>query len=130
MLAKTKSLGNMLENDAPVEGQRGSGASGQGQGASKKRPKASSQRDGAPPPPEKVHRVDEQGRFTHNRKGAKLCTDFQSGRCPDGPMTGVCPLQPGHRHQCNRCLLPTHGGDACKGVKGGGRGRGRGKGRR
>ncbi|CAK0822776.1 unnamed protein product, partial [Prorocentrum cordatum] len=123
VLAKTKSLGTMLENDAPVEGHRGSGASGQSQGANKRKSKAPSQRDSATPPPEKVHRVDEQGRYTHNRKGAKLCADFQSGRCQDGPITGVCPLQPGHRHQCNRCLLPKHGGEACKsGAKGGGRG--------
>ena len=63
---------------------------------------------------ERQHIVDGDGRLTHNRKGKKLCSAFQSGHCAGDSI--VCPKDKKSMHQCNKCLQPGHGGDGC-GVK-------------
>ena len=82
------------------------------------------------------HQVDANGRLSHNRKGSRLCTAFQSGQCSTSGF--VC--HDGSTHQCNKCLAPGHGGDSCtqpaakapvlharsSGAKGGGKGGGKG----
>ena len=74
--------------------------------------------DGAPPtkkqretPKTKVasqqlHNVAD-GKYSTNRDGRSLCGAFQSGSCT---FDKRCKMA----HQCNKCLLPTHGGDTCK----------------
>ena len=74
-----------------------------------------------PPPPRKkprssadrVHRVDSDGYFTHNRRGAPLCQAYQKGACENNGFGGNCPKNPGHVHQCSKCLHLGHGLHQC-----------------
>ena len=75
---------------------------------------------------ERVHLVDAEGNFTHNRRGMRLCTSYQSGTC----TYPNCKYQ----HQCSRCLLQGHGKDKCTAAQAGApqqkrKGKGKGKGK-
>ena len=49
---------------------------------------------------------DQAGNFTHNKKGVKLCTAYNSNKCK-----GKCPH--GAPHQCNKCLQNSHTAAIC-----------------
>jgi hypothetical protein len=74
---------------------------------------------------------DQQGNFTHNNKGNKICPAFNRDQC-----TGACPQN--MSHQCSGCLMNSHSQIRC-GVKplkpvdngkGGGKGAGKKKGKK
>ena len=67
-----------------------------------------------PGQPNKVHK-ELDGVFTHNRRGAQLCPDWQTGNCQVGPGV-TCPKNPALIHQCNKCLGDKHGGSRCNGT--------------
>ena len=67
-----------------------------------------------PYPEQKAHMIVD-GAFTHNRSQSKLCAAFQGGSCQEG-KGGWCPVNWGERHQCNKCLQDSHGGDNCSQV--------------
>ena len=86
------------------------------------------------PKPMKSHWVAD-GAFTHNRRGTRLCADFQHGRCASAGADARCPKDRDSVHQCAKCLLPNHGAHSpheCGAVPregaSSGRGRGGGKG--
>ena len=51
--------------------------------------------------------------FRANRKGKRLCDDFNRGTCQSQPYSDSCPKQQGYVHQCSRCLQPGHGLHNC-----------------
>jgi hypothetical protein len=79
----------------------------------------------------KQHLVGSDGKLYANRRGTRLCASFQTGECSDtraGPGA-VCAKDSRHVHQCNVCLSPQHGGNACSSAparspKGSGKGKG------
>ena len=103
------------------------------------------ERAGAAPPPkrasrdyERVHRANPDGTLTHNRRGVKLCEDFQVHKCGATGRNGECPRDPTLRHQCSKCLMTGHGAADCRSQpaidntykKGKGKSGGKGKGKR
>ena len=54
----------------------------------------------------KLSQQDQQGNFTHNNKGVKLCPNFNSGKCK-----GKC--SKGLPHQCSKCLQNSHVASLC-----------------
>jgi hypothetical protein len=71
-------------------------------------------------------RKNSTGEFTHNRKGHKLCSAYQSDSCKAACPASEC-------HQCCKCLS-THPGSKCSGggaaARSGSEGASRGRGRR
>ena len=58
----------------------------------------------------------ENGCYVTNKTGAKLCRDFQNGKCSG---SGPCKNNPAFKHQCSKCLDNRHGAfqpKACKAV--------------
>ena len=67
----------------------------------------------APDTAGRVHWTVSNGKYTHNRKRKMLCADWQTGQCSRKAGSVVCPKNPQHVHQCNRCLSEKHGGYKC-----------------
>ena len=115
-LTKTASLGNLLGDDAPIDapgasetaGAAGGSAAEPGLGVGGGRATSASGGSGndAPKKANKVHNVA-NGEYQTNRKGMRLCPDFQEGSCTPGPK---CPKG---AHQCKRCLSAVHGAVLC-----------------
>ena len=153
-----KSPDEFLGGDAPVASARGATAAPGlpspppdprgGRGAKRQKTQAADR-----PPKlrswERAHIVNDEGTtFTSNRKGVRLCADFQTGQCSSYRGSSVCPRDSSQSHQCSKCLDTRHGGEypqKCtqvpkqiqtptgggwkggKGGKGGGRGKGSGR---
>jgi hypothetical protein len=86
----------------------GSQADGSGGGGNKR---ASPKLAGAPQAKkQKTVRHDNisNGSFTSNRGGSPLCDVWQSGPCASKAL-GQCASNPSKRHQCAKCLSPSHG---------------------
>ena len=87
---------------------------------------------------ERVHRTNPDGTLSHNRRGLRLCEDFQVHKCGPAGNNGTCPRDPGARHQCSKCLSAGHAAVDCKNQpaadntykKGKGKSGGKGKGKR
>ena len=140
LFARTAHLDSFVGGDAPVQPSR----------TMAPHPEASKHR---PPPVQhdlkrnpKKPRVDNStthnGKFTSNRRGAKLCGDFQTGACSRSTFMNKCPKDRDSVHQCAICLSPDHGDAHCNsqktpgdrtfvakdhGFKGKGKGKGKGK---
>ena len=86
----------------------------------------------------RYHNVDGNV-FKTNRKGTRLCEDYNRGSCPSAPNSMACPKHSGFSHQCSRCLEMSHTLVTCprsdfpaakpggKGGKSKGKGKGGGK---
>ena len=92
-----------------------------------------------PPPPrsrsnrisswDRTYDFDDNGHNKVNRRGVKLCPEYQKGNCLSLP----CPIDSSYAHQCAICLDPRHGAKDCgppskgkgKGKKGGKKGGGK-----
>ena len=69
-------------------------------------------RDQTPAPPaptsaptgSDLSRRGPDGRYTHNRKGFKLCDGFKAGTCTTKHPGGRCPSNSNEVHQCGICL--------------------------
>jgi len=134
VLARTGSLQQMVQGDAPVANDSGQGSTGGTNDSSRGKKKHPASPSGF----QKVHNVTE-GIYTTNRRGLPLCQDFQRGMCDSIDANRRCRKNGNDVHQCNKCLCPDHGGRDCgkaprmfsegKGKKGKGKGRGKGKSR-
>ena len=51
--------------------------------------------------------------FKSNRKGKRLCEEFNRGNCPSHPGSDFCPKNPSFMRQCSRCLGASHGLSTC-----------------
>ena len=111
ILTKVVGLNDMVEGDATIKGAAASShpretqpaparmASNQRQpssSAARTRPRKSN-RSG------RVHQI-EDGKYTLNRTGFKLCEGYQSGECSETTSGIWCAQQWDTVHQCNRCL--------------------------
>jgi hypothetical protein len=109
--ARIKQQNVFVDGDAEITGTGGGGNRGGGGGnlPQPKRPKV----DPPPSQPDTTRQSEHSvvnGRYTTNRKGGKLCPDFQTGACV--AVKGVCPKNNG-AHQCDRCLSNAHPGYSC-----------------
>jgi hypothetical protein len=127
VLAKAGSLAAMVGGDAPVSSlsSASSGLGPQQHGAAsrhdRKATKAGS-RSG------QGHHVDGSGQYSANRRGTRLCSDFQAGACQQ-EVKGRCPRDSSFSHNCAKCLSSGHGAKACNaGSSAEGRREGKGKG--
>jgi hypothetical protein len=59
-----------------------------------------------------MHNV-EGNAFKTNRRGKRLCEDFNRGACSPGGKDDMCLKHPGLSHQCSRCLSSAHGLNVC-----------------
>jgi len=111
LLIKTRveKLSASLQDDAPV--QPGTGSS-QRSGPAATPPPPKRQRVQADRDAPRVHRVDADGYFTHNRRGNKLCSLFQKGECST-TGSGRCSRDSYLVHQCAKCLFLGHGRSQC-----------------
>jgi hypothetical protein len=112
VLAKAGSLSTMIGGDAPVSSiaSSSSGPAPQQQGAAARYDKkAPSKR----PRGGNGHYTDGAGQYSANRRGTKLCNDFQAGTCQP-EVKGRCPRDGSCTHQCAKCLSPSHGAKACQ----------------
>eukprot|EP00971_Amphidinium_carterae_P272704 5412257-Amphidinium_carterae.1 len=77
--AKGASVTSLLDGDAPTamdRKPRARQAEPLESGTAPKRQRQSVQQPGP-----KVHKTNEKGEYTHNRKGIALCAEFQVGQC-------------------------------------------------
>ena len=61
---------------------------------------------------QRFHNVD-GNIFKANRRGKRLCEEFNRGNCPSQPNVDTCPKNSGFMHQCSRCLGLSHGLSNC-----------------
>jgi hypothetical protein len=128
----TTAAGSMQAASAPRHGGSGSGGgSGGGGGGGGGGPAPAKKKNAAR---DRQHSVDPSGCFTHNRRGTRLCPEFQTGHCGTGAANEVCKDR--LAHQCHKCLAQGHIGSGCSRTaskpsslaKGKGRGKGKDKG--
>ena len=110
ILTKVAGLNEMVEGDATIKGNatgsnprepnvapaRMTQSAGQRSSSAGTRPRKAN-RSG------RVHQI-EDGKYTSNRTGFKLCEGFQSGECSLTTSGIWCAQQWDTVHQCNRCL--------------------------
>ena len=148
LLARTANMDNIISNDAPIHAAASQGMFG-GVAAPYEHAQMeySGARNGAPSA--KMRKTDAAidrstmsgGEYTSNRKGIKLCPEYQTGACGPCVGKGLCPKDRTSKHQCALCLDEKHGKNRCstaprdpykkthKGAKGKGKGSGKGKGK-
>ena len=61
----------------------------------------------------RVHRVGDDGLYSHNRQDGELCKGFQNGTCKIVRGQIRCPKDWSKFHQCGKCLSETHGAYKC-----------------
>ena len=118
LMARTASIAAVVTQDAPVQGSITQSAhiapplvvgnESLAGGGPRSNPPAKRK---VPPVP----KFNGGGGGTHatNKSGHSLCSDFQMGACGLAVGSGICPKDRSLRHQCNKCLSQTHGGNAC-----------------
>ena len=101
MMIKIRAVPMMsaLSGEAPVDG---------GTVARVARPSRGSREELSADRPAKIHKVSD-GSYTHNRRGAMLCGDFQTGQCTSSSSDAHCSRSPDLMHQCAKCLSVAHG---------------------
>ena len=137
-LTRTNKLDQFIGGDAPIGNERGTGAS---EMAPINRPPKRTLPPSGPvrqPKLPKQARYDKpdlppqnNGRYSVNRRGQKLCELFQTNGCGRALADNLCPVDRTCVHQCAICLKGDHGANSCPGPqKGKGKGKkGKGKGK-
>ena len=112
-LAKTANLTQLLADDAPIV--KASSPASASAAAPTSRPATGDSRPSKRQrgPDVRVHRIGEDGMFTHNRRDMELCKLFQTGECTEKDIHGNCSRNPSRRHQCSKCLSELHGANKC-----------------
>eukprot|EP00435_Cladocopium_sp_Y103_P032345 s490_g8.t1 len=120
LLARTASLGQLMGDDAPVEGRHTSSIRRLPGPANTNAPREDAPQTPPPPvakrqrgPDVREHRLGEDGLYTHNRRGGELCRLYQTGECTETDRRGFCAKHSSRRHQCAKCLSDTHGANRC-----------------
>ena len=125
VLARSGSLSSMVQGDAPVSSDGGTG------GSPGKRARSVPDSSRVPPSP-KVHNVSD-GIYSTSRRGVRLCEEFQNGLCEGVDLNARCKKNSDGVHQCSRCLGADHCAKDCNKTPRPpslGKGKGKGKGGR
>ena len=99
-------MAKLISGDAPVASDGGTGSA-----AGPSRRKASVPREPLPSPA-KFHNVSD-GAYTTNRRGIRLCDDFQQGHCEGVDLNARCRRNSQKVHQCSKCLGADHCAKDC-----------------
>ena len=132
LLARTASMASIISNDAPIQATASQGVFGgvsapydhplvEYHGAGGGAKSGANKRKHAPASSGQQADLSTSsgGVYTANRKGNKLCQDYQTGACGQTLPGDVCPRDRTQRHQCAKCLGSHHGQNKCgnTGVK-------------